>query len=121
MKTPRRAGREVAPPPLSPQVLQVLLSLAQSPQHGYSIIVDVRSRTNGEIDLTASTLYDVLARLLDRELITEVDASPSTDARRRCYQLTRRGREAAQMEIERLERLLRSARATLSTEKGRVR
>jgi DNA-binding PadR family transcriptional regulator len=106
---------------LSPQVFQVLLSLAQAPQHGYSIILDVRDRTGGEIELTASTLYDALARLVDRELIEEVESVGKTDSRRRYYQLTRLGREATHGEIQRLERLLRTARATLTPRKGSAR
>jgi DNA-binding PadR family transcriptional regulator len=97
---------------LSPQVLQILLSLCSGPRHGYSIIQDIRERTAEEIRLTASTLYDALARLLDQGWIEEVDAPDDAgDSRRRYYALTRGGREAAQSEIARLERLVRAARA----------
>ena len=100
--------------PLSPQVFHVLLALHQGPLHGYSIIQDIRQRTGEEIRLTASTLYDALARLVDAGLIEEV-AAPAADvqdSRRRYYRITRAGRQAAQLEAQRLDRLLRSARAT---------
>ena len=109
--------------PLSAQVFQVLLSLADGPQHGYAIIVDVGERTSGEMTLTASTLYDALARLVDQELIEETDAPsptavagragaapPKGDARRRYYGLTSLGRDVAEAEARRLERLLAMAR-----------
>src|SRR5262245_15994927 len=93
--------------PLSPQVFQVLLSLADGPQHGYAIITDIDTRTGGEVRLTASTLYDALARLLDQTLIEELDKD---DSRRRSYQLTKLGRDVAEAEARRLERLIVMAR-----------
>jgi DNA-binding PadR family transcriptional regulator len=95
-------------------VFHVLLALHQGPLHGYSIIQDVRQRTGDEIRLTASTLYDALARLVDTGLIEEVaaPAADTQDSRRRYYRITRTGRLAAQVEAQRLDRLLRSARAT---------
>lgn len=99
---------------MTPQVFQILLSLADGPKHGYAIIADIRGRTSDEMQLTASTLYDALARLADQALI-EVTAAPSdaasVDSRRRYYQLTAAGREAAQQESSRLSRLLEMARA----------
>ena len=92
--------------PLSPQVFQILLSLADGPRHGYAIITDVRERTNDEIRLTASTLYDALARLLDQALIEELDAP----GRRRAYRLTTLGRDTAREEARRLERTIAMAR-----------
>lgn len=98
--------------PLSPQVLQILLSLLQGPLHGYSIIQDVRERTDDEIRLTASTLYDALARLVDQGWIVEVPAPrDSSDGRRRYYAIAAAGRQAASQEVRRLERALRQARA----------
>lgn len=105
---------------MSPQVFHVLLALHQGPQHGYSIIQDIRQRTSDEIRLTASTLYDALARLVNGGLIEEVDA-PDTggqDSRRRYYRITRGGRQSAQLEAQRLDRLLRVAKATGVSPKG---
>ncbi len=100
--------------PITPQVFQVLLSLSEGPRHGYAIIVDIRDRTGGQMDLTPSTLYDALARLSDQGLIAETAApadAPSADSRRRYYQLTKSGHAAAQEETTRLARLLDMARA----------
>jgi DNA-binding PadR family transcriptional regulator len=98
---------------MSPQVFQILLSLIERPLHGYAIIQDVAARTGGEISLTASTLYDALARLVDQAWIEESDApadAPDHDSRRRYYRLTKLGREAAVAEAGRLQRLLDAAR-----------
>jgi DNA-binding PadR family transcriptional regulator len=104
--------------PLSTPVFHVLLSLADTPRHGYAIIVDVRERTGDEVRLTASTLYDALSRLVDQQLIEETgspardDASAARDdSRRRYYALTTLGRAVAEAEARRLERLLAMARA----------
>jgi len=99
--------------PLSPQVFQVLLSLSDKPLHGYAIIQDIRQRTDGDMRLTPSTLYDALARLSDQGLIDEVEdaAKPvDADSRRRSYRLTSLGRDVAEAEARRLARLIAMAR-----------
>jgi DNA-binding PadR family transcriptional regulator len=105
---------EVAPPPLSTQVFQILLSLADEDLHGYAIIRDVAERTGGEVRLTASTLYAAVKRLLDSGWIEERADRPRgerDDPRRRYYRLTRAGREAARAEARRVERLAAMARS----------
>ena len=100
--------------PLSPPTFQILLSLADGPRHGYEIIQDVRERTDDEVRLTASTLYDALARLLDDQVIDELERAPAgqpADGRRRYYRLTPLGRAVASLEARRLERLIDMARA----------
>ena len=97
---------------MTKQVFQVLLSLADTPRHGYAIIQDVAQRTNDEVRLTASTLYDALARLVDQGLIAEAKSPPDNpDPRRRYYTLTKSGRSAAQDEARRLARTVAVAKA----------
>ena len=98
---------------MSTQVFQILLSLLDQDLHGYALIQDIRERTDGEISLTASTLYAATKRLLSTDLIEEVelvDPPPNHDARRRYYRITTRGRSAARQEAQRLERLTAMAR-----------
>jgi DNA-binding PadR family transcriptional regulator len=98
---------------LSPQVFHILLSLADGPSHGYAIIHEIRTRTNDEVRLTASTLYDALVRLVDQGWIAELDKPPDPDdhdSRRRYYELTRFGREAAEREAGRMEQMVEMAR-----------
>ena len=98
--------------PLSSQAFQILLSLADGADlHGYAIIQDVRERTNGEMSLTASTLYAAIKRMLDAGLLVEVEAPGETGgAPRRCYRISKAGRQAAQREAERLDRTVAMAR-----------
>jgi DNA-binding PadR family transcriptional regulator len=98
--------------PLSAQVFQILLSLADKDLHGYAIIQDIAERTDGELKLTASTLYAAIKRLLDGGWIEEVQQRPrEDDPRRRYYHLTAVGRQAARAEAARIDRLAAMARA----------
>ena len=97
--------------PLTTPVFQILLSVADGDRHGYAIIQDILARTDGEVRLTASTLYAAIKRLLDAGLLHEVDAPEETGgAPRRCYRITRAGRQLAQREAERLARAVAMAR-----------
>src|SRR3954465_8497824 len=92
--------------PLSPLVLHVLLALADGDKHGYAIIKEVRRRTEGEVELGASSLYAVLKRLLADGLVIETDDRPDPaldDERRRYYRLSKSGRAVAIAELQRLE------------------
>jgi DNA-binding PadR family transcriptional regulator len=93
--------------PLTPAAFHVLIALADGPKHGYLIIKDVEERTSGDVRLSTGTLYGLIKRFLDEELI--IETRPDDD-RRRPYKLTARGREVAQAEAERLERMVRAAR-----------
>ena len=107
-----RAAREFLP--LTPMVLHILLALADGDKHGYAIIKEVRRRTNGEVELGASSLYSVLKRLLGDRLVAEADERPDPaldDERRRYYRLTTLGRDTMLAELRRLESILLQARA----------
>jgi DNA-binding PadR family transcriptional regulator len=98
--------------PLSPQVFQILLSLAERPRHGYAIILEIQERTASKTRLTASTLYAALKRLLDAGLVAEVAAKAGdSDPRRRYYRLTPSGVAAGRAEAARLDALTTEARA----------
>jgi DNA-binding PadR family transcriptional regulator len=100
--------------PLSPIVLHVLLSLADGDKHGYAIIKEVRRRTDGEVEIGASSLYSIVKRALADGLVDETDERPDPaldDERRRYYRLTRFGREVVVAELNRLESILAQGRA----------
>jgi DNA-binding PadR family transcriptional regulator len=93
--------------PLTEAAFHVLLALADGPKHGYLILKDVEERTNGDVRLSTGTLYGLIKRFLDDELIVE---TAGDDERRRPYKLTALGRDVAEAEAVRLERLVRAAR-----------
>lgn len=100
--------------PLSVPVYQILLSLADRELHGYAMIQEIRERTEGEVDLTPSTLYGAVKRLEEDGLIAEAEERLDPlldDSRRRYYRITPVGREVARAEARRLERALQHARS----------
>ena len=106
--------------PLTVPVFQILLSLSDRDLHGYAIIQDIRDRTAGEVELTASTLYAAIKRLLDTRLIDELDTRPGPeddDPRRRYYGITALGLDVARLETARLERAVKMARQKKLTPK----
>ena len=101
--------------PLPAAVFHILVALADRDRHGYSIMQDVASRTDGKVRLSAGTLYSSIRRMLESGLIEELSESPdqnSQDERRRYYRLTPFGRQVAVAEAKRLNDLLSQARET---------
>ena len=108
--------------PLTPVAFEILLALADGERHGYSILQEVESRSGGAVSLHAGTLYRALARLLESELIEELDAPhPNDDERRRYYRLTSRGIAVARAEVGRLEGQLAAARTRRLLKAGGLR
>jgi DNA-binding PadR family transcriptional regulator len=100
--------------PLTPAMFQILLALADGEKHGYAILKEVARRTEGQVKLSAGTLYGNLARLESEGLIAESSHRPEVgldDERRRYYRLTEFGRAVAVAEAERMEQALVQARA----------
>jgi DNA-binding PadR family transcriptional regulator len=93
---------------LSEPVLLLLLSLAEYPRHGYSILKDVESLSGGRVLLSRGTLYGALQRLLDHGWIERIEED-ETPRGRRTYRLTSRGRRNLRMEIERIQHLTKVA------------
>ena len=99
--------------PLTPIVFQVLLALSDGDRHGYGIIREVDERTDGLIVLRTGTLYTVLKRLLELDLVEDSDKRPAPhedDERRRYYRLTAFGRTVMAAEARRLESVVALAR-----------
>ena len=99
--------------PLTPALFHVLLALADGEKHGYVISKEIARRTNNEVRLSTGTLYGIIKRLLDDEMIEESAERPDfslDDQRRRYYRLTKLGKAVAEAEAERMERVLALAR-----------
>jgi DNA-binding PadR family transcriptional regulator len=98
--------------PLTPAAMHILLSLAGGERHGYAILKEVLLQTNNQVRLGPGTLYGTLQRLMESGWVDETDGPGSVpDERRRFYRLSRAGREALRAEVERLDALVRGARA----------
>lgn len=98
--------------PVKPAVLLVLLAVADEARHGYGIMLDVRNRSGGIVDLGTSHLYRHLKRLLGDGLVEEAEPESvdQNDPRRRYYRLTELGGEVVRAESVRLASLLEDSR-----------
>lgn len=91
----------------------ILMAVSDDDRHGYGIIQDVAASTNGELKLSAGTLYRSIQRMLEQGLLVETAERPAPendDERRRYYRITPHGREVAKAEAQRLTQLVRLAR-----------
>lgn len=109
--------------PLASDALFILLALAAEPRHGYGIIRDVETRSDGQVVLQTGALYRMLRRLLHDRFIEEcarpADAE-SDDERRRYYSLTPFGRTVLDAEVARMSKLVRAARLTAVGKRPRL-
>jgi DNA-binding PadR family transcriptional regulator len=99
--------------PLPLATFHILLAVADEDRHGYAIIQDVEARTDGELKLSAGTLYRSIQRMLEQGLLIEPRERPLPeldDERRRYYRITPFGREVAEAESRRMAQLIRMAR-----------
>ena len=101
--------------PLPPATFHILLAVADEDRHGYAIIQEVAARTGGEVRMSAGTLYRSIQRMVDQDLIEETAARPAPefdDERRRYYRITTFGLDVARAATDRLQAMVRIARAT---------
>lgn len=71
----------------------ILHKIAQKPIHGYEIIQDIDSKTEGAWRPGAGSLYPILKKLVTEGLI-KAEPEPTAEATRRVYQITPKGVES---------------------------
>ena len=73
--------------PLTPAVLHILLALSTEERHGYGIMKQVESESQGKVKMGPGTLYGSLGRMMEAGLIRESDkkVDPELDDERRVY------------------------------------
>jgi DNA-binding PadR family transcriptional regulator len=96
----------------------ILTALAAGSQHGYGIIADVATISDGRVRLRAGTLYSALDRLRLDGLI-RVDREEVVEGRlRRYYQLTPEGGRQLAAQAARFQSNAAAALARLGLEGG---
>ena len=95
---------------LTEAVYYILLSLVE-PMHGYGIMQNVESLSNGRVKLAAGTLYGAINSLLEKGWITALPGEK--DSRKKEYQITQEGRLALEAELLRLKELLENGKRIL--------
>jgi DNA-binding PadR family transcriptional regulator len=86
----------------------ILLSLSPGPKHGYAILKEVESLSEGRVLLSTGTLYGAIKRLLEGGLIQRIDdpLPNPTDRERKAYVLTEHGRRVMNAEAARMRKLV---------------
>jgi DNA-binding PadR family transcriptional regulator len=97
--------------PLTEAVYYILLSL-YTPLHGYGIMQNVKSITNGRVNLGAGTLYGAINTLLTKGFITEFSDDPS----KKTYIITQEGKTVLSNELKRLKELVQNGEEILKNE-----
>ena len=99
--------------PLTPAVLHILLALSTQERHGYGIMKQVESDSQGKMKMGPGTLYGSLGRMIDAGLIRESDkkVDPKMDDERRVYyKITGLRLKAIAAELERYREVVAVAR-----------
>ncbi|MGB4659108.1 MAG: helix-turn-helix transcriptional regulator [Mobilitalea sp.] len=91
--------------PLTETTYYILIALIE-PGHGYYIMQKVEELSAGKVRIAAGTMYGAIDNLLKWKLIQSV---PSTDARRKVYQITAEGKNVLELEAARLKFLVQVA------------
>jgi DNA-binding PadR family transcriptional regulator len=99
--------------PLTPAVFYIMLALSSGPKHGYAIMQETNTLSEGGFQMGPATLYSTIQRLVDLDLINETTDDSSEDSRRRYYGLTGTGGQLLKAEVKRMSSVVRMANARL--------
>src|SRR3954470_23947872 len=107
------AKKDTSNAPLTPAVLHILLALSSQERHGYGIMKQVESDSEGKVKMGPGTLYGSLGRMIDAGLIRESDKKidpEMNDERRVYYKITGLGQKTLAAELERYHEVVTIAR-----------
>ncbi len=99
--------------PLTPAVLHILLALSTKERHGYGIMKQVESDSQGKVNMGPGTLYGSIRRMIEAGLIRESDKEidPEMDDERRVYyKITGLGQKALAAELQRYREVVAVAK-----------
>jgi DNA-binding PadR family transcriptional regulator len=89
--------------PLTESTFYILLALVE-PLHGYGVMQKVEKVSQGAVRLGPGTLYGAFQTLEREKLIRMV----REENRRKCYQLTEKGKRVLSRQVERLQVMARN-------------
>jgi len=99
--------------PLTPAVLHILLALSTKERHGYGIMKQVESDSQGKVNMGPGTLYGSIGRMVEAGLIRESNKriDPEMDDERRVYyKITGLGQKALAAELQRYREVVAVAK-----------
>lgn len=100
-------GRKTNSGALTESVFYILLRL-HNPAHGYALMKDIAEMTNNRVNLGAGTLYGALDTLQKKSWIRQLDNNPQD--RKIEYIITDTGKKYFELELIRLEELLKNSK-----------
>lgn len=100
--------------PMTETTYYILLSLL-APLHGYGIMQRVQELSGGTVEIAPGTMYGALENLKKQQLIDLVDED--AEKRRKVYALSDLGRQALELEYQRLQHLVNVSSPLLEKEK----
>lgn len=110
-------------PSMSSLEYHVLLAMVGAPRYGYDIKSTVETESAGTLTPRAGSLYRVIARLIKRGWVSEVEPREAVDPHpgraRKYYGLTKGGRVALADEARRLRAAAALAEEKLGAIEGR--
>ena len=92
---------------LTESMFYVLMAFQKQPMCGIEIADYIEHLTDGRLQIRPATLYTILGKFEKEKYIREI----AVDGRKRTYQVTEKGIEAYQAEVNRLRSCLRDAEA----------
>jgi len=98
--------------PLSEPVLLILTSLSDRPRHGYALLKDIETLSDGRVRMSTGTLFGAIRRLLESRWIEPCDLD-DTSRDKQGYRLTRAGQQQLESEINRMKSLTKTATTRL--------
>ena len=96
----------------------ILTALAQGRRHGYALIKDAETLSDGRVTLKVGTLYAALDRLAKEGLVATAGEEIVDGRLRRFYELTEEGAGTLADEVERMRSLATQAAAHLRARPG---
>ncbi len=100
--------------PLKPTDYLTLVALSDGERHGYGLVKQIETISDGTLRLVPGNFYSVLQRLMNAGLLEESARRPADDLdnrRRRYYAISELGRAVAAAETARLKSLVKVAEA----------
>lgn len=88
---------------LTEAVYYILISLIK-PMHGYGIMQNVETLSNGRVRLAAGTLYGAINTMIEKNWIMALPEEKNS--RKKEYQITENGKNVLSGELDRLKELL---------------
>ena len=106
-------AKNITNKPLTPAKLHILLALSKQERHGYGIMKQVESDSQGKVNMGPGTLYGSIGRMIEAGLIRESDKKidPEMDDERRVYyKITGLGQKALAAELQRYREVVAVAK-----------